>query len=46
MSSGIWKVLGIDPTLDKKEIRQVYSALIKKYHVEEHPEEFAKIQKA
>ena len=40
----IWEILGIEPTLDKKEIRKAYAALTRTYHVEEFPEEFVKIQ--
>lgn len=42
----IWDILGIEPTLDKKEIRGAYAALTRIYHVEEFPEEFVKIQQA
>ncbi len=42
----IWEILEIEPTLDKKEIRRAYAALSRKYHVEEFPEEFARIQQA
>ena len=42
----IWEILGIEPTLDKKEIRKAYAALTRTYHVEEFPEEFVKIQQA
>lgn len=42
----IWEILGIEPTLDKKEIRKAYAALSRTYHMEEFPEEFARIQQA
>lgn len=42
----IWEILGIEPTLDKKEIREAYAALSRTYHMEEFPEEFARIQQA
>lgn len=46
MDSDIWRVLGIEPTADKREIRRAYAGLVREYHVEDHPEEFAGIQKA
>ena len=41
-----WKVLGIEPTSDKKEIKKAYARLLKQYHPEENPEEFKQIQAA
>lgn len=41
-----WKVLGIEPTSDKKEIKKAYARLLKQYHPEENPEEFKQIQTA
>ena len=41
-----WKVLGIEPTQDKKEIKKAYARLLKQYHPEENPEEFKQIQEA
>lgn len=41
-----WKILGIEPTSDKKTIKRVYAKLLKQYHPEENPEEFKKIQAA
>ena len=41
-----WKVLGIEPTKDKKEIKKAYARLLKQYHPEENPEEFKQIQAA
>ncbi len=46
MESSIWDVLGIEPTNDKKMIQQAYSNKLKKYHPEENPEEFQKVQDA
>lgn len=41
-----WETLGIAPTQDKKEIKKAYAKLTKKYHPEENPKEFQKIQQA
>ena len=41
-----WKVLEIEPTQDKKEIKKAYARLLKQYHPEENPEEFKHIQAA
>ena len=41
-----WKVLGIEPTQNKKEIKKAYAKLLKQYHPEENPEEFKQIQEA
>lgn len=41
-----WKILGIEPTSDKKEIKKAYARLLKQYHPEENPEKFKKIQAA
>lgn len=41
-----WKVLEIEPTSDKKEIKKAYARLLKQYHPEENPEEFKQIQAA
>lgn len=41
-----WKVLGIESTQDKKEIKRAYAKLLKQYHPEENPEEFKQIQDA
>lgn len=38
--------LGIEVTKDKRIIKKTYSALVKEYHPEEHPEEWSKIHKA
>ena len=42
----VWKCLGIEPTKDLKAIKKAYANMSKKYHPEEHPEEFKLIQKA
>jgi len=39
-------ILGIAPTDDKRAIKKAYSAKLKQYHPEEHPEKFAKINDA
>ena len=36
----IWKILGIEPTTDKKAIRKAYAAKTKVIHPEDAPEEF------
>lgn len=41
-----WKVLGIEPTSDKRAIRAAYSALAKKCHPEEDPQGFQLLHKA
>lgn len=41
-----WKILGIEPTSDKKTIKRAYAKLLKQYHPEENPEEFKQIQAA
>lgn len=41
-----WKILRIEPTKDKKEIKRAYAKLLKQYHPEENPEEFKQIQAA
>lgn len=41
-----WKILGIAPTSDIKEIKKAYAVLAKKYNPEEHPEEFQRIHDA
>lgn len=42
----IWEWLEISPTTDKAEIKKAYAAQSKKYHPEDHPEEFAQLRKA
>lgn len=46
MSTGIWRILGIELTTDIKEIKKAYAARSKEYHPEEHPEEFKQLQSA
>ena len=41
-----WKILGIEPTRDKKTIKRAYAKLLKQYHPEENPEKFKQIQAA
>ena len=40
-----FEILEIDFTTDKKEIKKAYARLLKKYHPEENPSEFEKINK-
>lgn len=42
----IWEVLKIAPTTNRREIRRAYAEQVKIYHVEEYPEEFARIRQA
>ncbi len=42
----IWKMLGIEPTTDKRAIRRAYAARTKEIHPEEKPEEFKQLHKA
>ena len=42
----IWEILAIPPTSDKKLIKQAYARQLKKYHPEDHPEEFKRLQSA
>ena len=41
-----FKILEIEPTNDKKKIKIAYSKMLKKYHPEEFPEMFMKINEA
>ena len=41
-----FKILEIEPTDDKKKIKIAYSKMLKKYHLEEFPEMFMKINEA
>ena len=41
-----FKILKIEPTSDKKEIKVAYSKMLKKYHPEDFPEMFMKINEA
>ncbi|MDE6593818.1 MAG: J domain-containing protein, partial [Oscillospiraceae bacterium] len=42
----MWKILGIAPTRDIKEIKKAYARLAKQYNPEEKPEEFKRIFEA
>lgn len=46
MKQSIWELLGIAPTDQKREIRKAYAAQVKKYHVEDAPEEFERLHQA
>ena len=46
MVRGAFDTLGIKVTKDKKAIKKAYSALVKQYHPEEHPEEWSRIHDA
>ena len=41
-----FKVLGIDPTSDKKQIKKAYAKLAARYHPEEYPEKWQEIHEA
>ena len=41
-----FKILEIEPTRDKREIKIAYSKILKKYHPEEYPELSIKINEA
>ena len=41
-----FKILEIEPTIDKKKIKVAYSKMLKKYHPEDFPEMFMKINEA
>lgn len=45
-SEQIWKILDIEPTHSKKEIRKAYAAQAKLHHLEEEPEAFAQLKEA
>lgn len=42
----IWKILGIEPTTDKKTIRKAYAAKTRVIHPEERPEAFQELHEA
>lgn len=44
--SECWKILGIEPTNDKRKIRSAYAAGSRECHLEENPEEFARLNQA
>ncbi len=46
MYADAWDILEIEPTTDKKIIQKAYAEKLKKYHPEEHPDEFQKLQVA
>ncbi|MFC2542773.1 MAG: J domain-containing protein, partial [Leptotrichia hofstadii] len=41
-----FKILEIEPTIDKKKIKVAYSKMLKKYHPEDFPEMFMRINEA
>ena len=41
-----FKILEIEPTEDKKKIKIAYSKMLKKYHPEDFPEMFMRINEA
>lgn len=41
-----YKILGLEPGAPSEVVKEAYAALSKKYHPEEHPEEFQKIHEA
>ncbi|MCM1191121.1 MAG: DnaJ domain-containing protein [Butyrivibrio sp.] len=42
----IWEILGIPPTTDVTAIKKAYADRAKKWHPEEHPEEFKRLRNA
>lgn len=46
MNERMWEILGIEETTDRKEIQQAYAMQLQKFHPEEHPEEFQRLQEA
>lgn len=42
----IWKILGIEPTQDKRAVRRAFAEQAKLHHPEEEPEYFAKLNQA
>lgn len=42
----IWKILGTEPTIDKKIIRKAYAAKTREIHPEEKPDEFQQLHEA
>ncbi len=43
---GIWEILGIEPTTDKRQIKKAYAARSKEIHPEERQEEFMQLYAA
>lgn len=41
-----FRILGIEPTNDKKIIKKAYAQLVKKYHPEEQPDEWQRVRNA
>ncbi len=41
-----WEILNIEPTSDKERIRQAYAKEVKRWHPEEHPNEFRMLRQA
>lgn len=41
-----WDILGIEPTKEKREVRSAYAARSRMWHMEENPEEFARLNQA
>lgn len=46
MGENVFRILEIEPTTDKKEIKKAYAKLVKRYHPEEYPEEWKRIHDA
>lgn len=44
--SDCWDILGIEPTKEKREVRSAYAARSRMCHMEEDPEEFARLNQA
>lgn len=42
----VWKLLEIEPTDSKREIRRAYASCLKKYHPEEEPQKFEIVKEA
>ncbi len=42
----IWRILGTEPTNDKKQIRKAFAAQSRLHHPEEEPEYFAALNQA
>lgn len=42
----MWKILGIEPTTDIKEVKRAYSKLLKQYHPEDDPEGYQRLREA
>lgn len=44
--NGIWEILGIDPTIDKKVIKKAYHVLLKNNNPEDNPSAFIRLREA